>query len=311
MPDFPAARVGDDHACPATSPAPHVGGPVSPPGAVTVRIGTRSAARATDRASCTGPVDVVLSGALTVFSAGLFAARQTDVCGHGGVVVGGIGTVRIGGPTGVVTVHPDGTITFTLGGMVVNGTPEDVAHWMSLLARESLNSPSFHRSIVDMVADTTHPTTFNVGRDNAYWVDSFATNNVDFNDLEWYDEDPNPDYPWAETQGEVISHFIDERRYHETTGASFEDSHDHATDEGSLQHRYREDRGQPGHTVSQTRVDDPSNPNRHEGRYTDDSGNTLIIRRDTSSGQPVPYEREYRPANPTASAPGATFNTPP
>jgi uncharacterized Zn-binding protein involved in type VI secretion len=311
MSGHPAARVGDNHSCPATTPTPHVGGPVTPPGAVTVRIGMQSAARVTDKATCTGPLDIVLSGALTVFTKGLFAARQTDACGHGGVVVGGLDSVQIGGPTGTVTVHDDGTITLEMGGMVVNGTPEDVAEWMRILSRECLNSPSFHQAIQDMVADTAHPTTFNVGRDNAYWVDSFATNNVDLNDLQWYDEDPNPDYPWAETQGEVVSHFIDERRHHETTGDSFGDSHDHATDPGSLQHNYRQDRGQPGRTVSQVRHDDPNDPNRHEGRYTDDSGNSLIIRRDTSSGQPVPYEREYRPANPTSSAPGATYDTPP
>lgn len=40
---LPAARVGDMHTCPMVNPGapppPHVGGPIMPPGAVTVLIG--------------------------------------------------------------------------------------------------------------------------------------------------------------------------------------------------------------------------------------------------------------------------------
>ena len=49
---MPAARVGDMHMCPmvtpATPPIPHVGGPILPPGGVTVLIAAMPAARATD-----------------------------------------------------------------------------------------------------------------------------------------------------------------------------------------------------------------------------------------------------------------------
>ena len=64
----PAARITDMHVCPMMNgPVPHVGGPILPPGAVTVLIGN------------------------------LPAARMGDQCSHGGTVVMGLPTVLIGG----------------------------------------------------------------------------------------------------------------------------------------------------------------------------------------------------------------------
>ncbi len=52
----PAARISDMHVCPMfTGLVPHVGGPILPPGAVTVLIGKLPAARVTDMATCVGP----------------------------------------------------------------------------------------------------------------------------------------------------------------------------------------------------------------------------------------------------------------
>ena len=62
----PAARVGDMHACPIPVPIPHVGGPILPPGALTVLIG------------------------------GMPAARMGDLTAHGGTIVMGLPTVLIG-----------------------------------------------------------------------------------------------------------------------------------------------------------------------------------------------------------------------
>lgn len=95
----PAARVGDLHVCPMVNPggAPHVGGPISGPGAATVLIGGMPAARATDMAVCAGPPDVLLPGSSTVLIAGLPAVRQGDSTGHGGSVAAGLPTVLIGG----------------------------------------------------------------------------------------------------------------------------------------------------------------------------------------------------------------------
>jgi uncharacterized Zn-binding protein involved in type VI secretion len=75
---------------------PHVGGPVLPPGAVTVRIGGLPAARIGDMATCVGPPDVIVQGAPTVLICGMPAARMGDMTAHGGKIVTGMPTVLIG-----------------------------------------------------------------------------------------------------------------------------------------------------------------------------------------------------------------------
>jgi uncharacterized Zn-binding protein involved in type VI secretion len=93
----PAARVTDMHTCPMTDgPVPHVGGPILPPGCVTVLIGGLPAARITDQATCTGPPDVIVRGSATVLIGDLPAARMGDQTAHGGVIVFGWPTVIIG-----------------------------------------------------------------------------------------------------------------------------------------------------------------------------------------------------------------------
>lgn len=95
---MPAARITDMHVCPMlTGPVPHVGGPILPPGAVTVLIGSLPAARATDMAVCVGPPDTIVKGSATVMICGLPAARMGDTCSHGGAIVGCLPTVLIGG----------------------------------------------------------------------------------------------------------------------------------------------------------------------------------------------------------------------
>ena len=98
---MPAARVGDMHVCPMVTPGvppiPHVGGPILPPGGVTVMIAGMPAARATDMAVCVGPPDLIAKGSATVLIKGLPAARLGDTCGHGGTIVLGAPTVLIGG----------------------------------------------------------------------------------------------------------------------------------------------------------------------------------------------------------------------
>ena len=88
------------HACPMLTPGvppiPHVGGPVLPPCAVTVLIGSLPAARVTDRALCVGPPDVIVKGSTTVLINNLPAARVLDMTAHGGVIVVGLPTVLIG-----------------------------------------------------------------------------------------------------------------------------------------------------------------------------------------------------------------------
>jgi uncharacterized Zn-binding protein involved in type VI secretion len=97
----PAARVTDMHTCPMITPGPppvpHVGGPVTGPGAPTVLIGGMPAARVGDMAVCVGPPDSIIKGSATVMIGGLPAARAGDPTAHGGTIPVGFPTVEIGG----------------------------------------------------------------------------------------------------------------------------------------------------------------------------------------------------------------------
>lgn len=98
----PAARVGDMHVCPmvtpGTPPVPHVGGPILPPGGITVLIGGQPAARVGDMAVCVGPPDSIAMGSPTVLIMNMMAARMGDPTMHGGVISLGFPTVQIGIP---------------------------------------------------------------------------------------------------------------------------------------------------------------------------------------------------------------------
>jgi len=97
----PAARLTDMHTCPMVTPGvppiPHVGGPVTGPGAPTVLIGGLPAARVGDMLVCVGPPDTIVKGSATVLIVGMPAARLGDTTAHGGSIVLGIPTVMIGG----------------------------------------------------------------------------------------------------------------------------------------------------------------------------------------------------------------------
>ncbi len=93
---MPAARVGDMHVCPLiTVLVPHVGGPILPPGGLTVLIGGMPAARVGDMCVCVGPPDVIALGSFTALIGGMPAARMGDMTAHGGVIVIGCPTVLI------------------------------------------------------------------------------------------------------------------------------------------------------------------------------------------------------------------------
>ncbi len=95
---MPAARITDMHVCPMTTgPVPHVGGPILPPGGITVLIGSLPAARMGDMAVCVGPPDTIVKGSATVMISNMPAARLGDNCSHGGAIVIGCPTVLIGG----------------------------------------------------------------------------------------------------------------------------------------------------------------------------------------------------------------------
>lgn len=92
----PAARLGDNHTCPAVEGLkPHVGGAILE-GSPNVFIGGKPAARVGDRLSCTGSTDTITEGEPTVFINGRPAARMGDRTAHGGVIMEGCQTVIIG-----------------------------------------------------------------------------------------------------------------------------------------------------------------------------------------------------------------------
>ena len=96
-----AARITDMHTCPmqtpGTPPIPHVGGPILPPGNITVLIGGLPAATVGDMLVCVGPPDTIVKGSATVFICSKPAARMGDTTAHGGSIVLGCMTVNIGG----------------------------------------------------------------------------------------------------------------------------------------------------------------------------------------------------------------------
>ena len=95
----PAARRTDMHVCPMVTPAvppvPHVGGPITGPGAPTVLIGGLPAAVLGDMAVCVGPPDSILLGSPTVLITNKPAARMGDTTAHGGSITLGCPTVLI------------------------------------------------------------------------------------------------------------------------------------------------------------------------------------------------------------------------
>lgn len=97
-----AARITDMHTCPMQTPArlsaiPHVGGPITGPGAPTVLIGGLPAALTGDSCTCMGPPDTIIKGSSTVTICGKPAARMGDPTAHGGTIILGCPTVIIGG----------------------------------------------------------------------------------------------------------------------------------------------------------------------------------------------------------------------
>jgi uncharacterized Zn-binding protein involved in type VI secretion len=97
----PAARTGDMHVCPmstpGTPPIPHVGGPITGPGCPTVLIGGMPAAVAGDICVCVGPPDTIAMGSTTVLIGNKPSARMGDQTAHGGAIMAGLPTVLIGG----------------------------------------------------------------------------------------------------------------------------------------------------------------------------------------------------------------------
>jgi uncharacterized Zn-binding protein involved in type VI secretion len=93
-----AARVGDNHICPAsTGTVAHVGGPLLPPGVPNVFIGKKPAAVAQGQCTCAGGPAMIARGSSNVFINKKQAARMGDPTSHGGKIATGCPNVSIGG----------------------------------------------------------------------------------------------------------------------------------------------------------------------------------------------------------------------
>ena len=86
----PIATQGSMHMCPMCSGlVPHVGGPISGPGAPNVLINGKPAALMGDMCVCVGPPDVVAQGNPSVLINGVPVVCQGDMTAHGGVIMSG------------------------------------------------------------------------------------------------------------------------------------------------------------------------------------------------------------------------------
>jgi uncharacterized Zn-binding protein involved in type VI secretion len=81
---------------PGVPPIPHVGGPVLPPGGVTVLVAGMPAARVGDMCLCVGPPDVIALGSFTTLIGSMPAAQMGSLTAHGGTVILGAPTVLVG-----------------------------------------------------------------------------------------------------------------------------------------------------------------------------------------------------------------------
>ena len=135
----PAARLTDMHVCPMVTPGlppiPHVGGPITGPGAPTVLIGGMPAAVMGDMCTCVGPPDTIILGSVGVMIGGKPAARMGDSCAHGGTIVLGCPTVLIGEVGSSSSVLMEGAV-----GMPAAAV-EMVAQVAALLNAASNNTP--------------------------------------------------------------------------------------------------------------------------------------------------------------------------
>jgi uncharacterized Zn-binding protein involved in type VI secretion len=85
---------------PATPPVPHVGGPITGPGATRTLIAGLPAAVVGDLAACVGPPDSIVVGSFVALIEGRPSVRIGDQCAHGGAVASGCPTVFIGNAGG-------------------------------------------------------------------------------------------------------------------------------------------------------------------------------------------------------------------
>lgn len=93
----PIATIGSMHICPmCNGSTPHIGGPISGPGAPNIMINGKTAALMGDICICVGSPDMIAQGAAAVFFNGIPVACQGDITAHGGIITEGEANVVIG-----------------------------------------------------------------------------------------------------------------------------------------------------------------------------------------------------------------------
>ncbi len=138
----PIATIGSMHVCPMTSgTVPHVGGPVTGPGAPNILINNKPAALMGDLCTCVGPPDTIVQGAPSVFFNGVPVACIGDMTAHGGSITSGEANVIIGTatPTPSVTM-PVRKIPFpkiTLINKVMGNAKEAIANQEAIKEAEA------------------------------------------------------------------------------------------------------------------------------------------------------------------------------
>ncbi|OED46942.1 hypothetical protein AB832_00720 [Flavobacteriaceae bacterium (ex Bugula neritina AB1)] len=145
----PIATIGSMHVCPMCSgTVPHVGGPVSGPGAPNILINGKPAALMGDMCVCVGPPDVIAQGAPSVFFNGVPVACQGDMTAHGGVISQGEPNVIIGTAVPVPPVTmPAKKIPFpkiTLINKVMGNAKEAIANQEKLKNQEEEEEPRIY-----------------------------------------------------------------------------------------------------------------------------------------------------------------------
>jgi len=97
-------------------------------------------------------------------------------------------------------------------------------------------------TLSSIVSDSAHPVNFEVGRSQPQvFVDSFASGEVDLDDLEAIPTDPSPGHPNEATRGELMTHFLAEHYDRSANGSNFTNAHQVGLD---TQNQYRAERGQ-------------------------------------------------------------------
>ncbi len=181
-------------------------------------------------------------------------------------------------------------------GIRIIGIARHIAQLRRRIGNEMERSISFRNIIVEMIEDTAHPIQINVGRNNAFWVDSFAGNLVDLSDHDKFTWNIRSGYEWAQIGGELIIHWMVERWSRAVHGSAFPAAHGLPLADGGAQHMYRGDLGQPGRVISQTRSG--SAGGLHRGIYRDTAGNVLNVHRDASGGvHPTVSRFRYVPSS--------------